>query len=825
MAGHASFLIALKNGSTKTIATRPVFSAPTTQNFHVMSKLANYICSFYKEWRFIGVVFGLAMAIKSFGSDAKPLITSVVDWPAFMARHDMVWHRLPETWREGVWFGNGVMGSMIWREGDRIRIQVFRSDVVDHRSFRVGYSGYSRPRLQIGSFYIKPKGKIKNGQGRLDLYNAEFTGTIETDLGRLRIRHLVNSTTPVILTEIKGEDGESDPEWEWEPAEAKPTRPGYATTEQELETMRRTYGTDYFAELYQFNPVPEHFKTGDVEVNRQLLLAGSEHSVAWKVIPAKNDGPQRCFISIANCWPGTPQNSDQVAATAVKEATEMPDSDLSAWIESHRQWWHSFYAHSFISLTDTRVETVYWTQMYKLASATRDGSPIIDHGLWQTPSPWTFLTWDLNIQLTYWPTTTANHLDIGMSLVNWLWSHRDGLINNVPVEAWRSDSARAPLNSSFDLYQPKEADMRILDNAEANLTWVMHDCWMMYRRTMDDDLLREKIYPLLKRAVNNQLHHLYEADGRLHMPPTESPEYGMARDANYELASIRWGCQTLLEICQRLKIGDAQIPQWQDVLKRLADYPVDADGFQIGADEPFGKAHRHASHLLMIYPYCLVNVEQPENRKLLRASVEHFYAINNAAYEKSKSWNVFAGYTYTLLSLMHAVMGDGEEAERFLNGFIDYPLVARNGMYAEAGPVLETPLCAAHCVHEMLMQSWGDRIRIFPAIPASWKDVVFHDLLAEGAFEVSAERRNGATRWVRIKSLAGEPCRVRPGLEGEVKAAGARPFTLTPVGDGVFDIDLTKEEEVLLYTGSEVPVAKVAAIPANPEKLNWYGLK
>ena len=199
--------------------------------------------------------------------------------------------------------------------------------------------------------------------------------------------------------------------------------------------------------------------------------------------------------------------------------------------------------------------------------------------------------------------------------------------------------------------------------------------------------------------------------------------------------------------------------------------------------------------------------------------------MNRAAYGKSKSWNVFAGYTYTLLSLMHAVLGNGEEAARFLNGFIDYPLVARNGMYAESGPVLETPLSAAHAMHEMLLQSWGDKIRVFPAVPAAWSEVVFHDFLAEGAFLVSAERRGGVTQWVRLRSLAGEPCRLRPNLNGDVKAAGARSFKLTPVGDGVWEIDLKQGEEVLLYVGATAPVAKIAAVPAKMEQFNWYGLK
>ncbi len=773
------------------------------------------------------LLWGLAMGAPALRADVLPgpVVKLAIDWPAFMARHDMVWNRLPDSWQEALWFGNGHLGSLIWREGDRIRVQVFRSDVQDHRSFRVGYVGYSRPRLQIGSFYIKPRGKIKGGQGRLGLFDAEFSGTIETDLGRLKIRHFVHATDPVLFTEITAEGGESEPEWQWEPAEAKPTRPGAATNVSELETMRKSYGTDYYAQLYQPNPPPARLSSDGVEISRQMLLAGAEFSVGWSVHSGSGQRSQRVVIGIENCWPGTPQFSDRKVTAAVKAVANLSEAGLSAWIGRHQAWWHDYYARSFISLSDTRTETIYWTQMYKLASAARGDAPIIDHGMWQTPSPWTFLTWDLNIQLSYWPTTTSNHLEIGMGLMNWIWDHRAGLINNVPVEEWRSDSARAPLNTGHDLYQPKEADMRILDNAEANLTWAMHDCWLIYRRTMDDGLLREKIFPMLKRAVNNQLHHLQEVDGRLHMPRTESPEYGMARDANYELASIRWGCQALLQACTRLKIVDPQIAQWTDVLARLADYPVDENGFRIGADEPFGKAHRHSSHLLMIYPYTLVNIDQPGQAGLLHKSVDHFYQMNRAGYEKANSWNVFAGYTYTLLSLMHAVLGEGEEAVKFLNGFIDYPLVTRNGMYAEAGPVLETPLSAAHAVHEMLMQSWGDKIRVFPAVPAAWSDIVFNDLLAEGAFLVSAERRAGVTQWVRLRSLAGEPCRVRPELIGDVKATGTRPFKLTAVAGGVFEIDLKKGEEVLLYTGPSIPAAVVQAVPAEPAKLNWYGLK
>ncbi len=128
-----------------------------------------------------------------------------------------------------------------------------------------------------------------------------------------------------------------------------------------------------------------------------------------------------------------------------------------------------------------------------------------------------------------------------------------------------------------------------------------------------------------------------------------------------------------------------------------------------------------------------------------------------------------------------------------------------NGMWYNT-PCLESSLGMANIVQNMLIQSWTDPakdepgpIRIFPAIPAAWKDVEFRDLRTEGAFLVSATRTNGRTQWVRIKSLAGEPCRVRPGLGGEVRIKSARRVKLRKISPGTYEIDMKKGETVWLY--------------------------
>ena len=84
-----------------------------------------------------------------------------------------------------------------------------------------------------------------------------------------------------------------------------------------------------------------------------------------------------------------------------------------------------------------------------------------------------------------------------------------------------------------------------------------------------------------------------------------------------------------------------------------------------------------------------------------------------------------------------------------------------NTCYQEGGnPVIETPLSAARALLDMALQSWGGKIRIFPAIPGIWRDLDYFILLSEGAFEVSAVRKNGKVAWIRIHSLSGEPCLV-----------------------------------------------------------------
>ncbi|PYP80345.1 MAG: hypothetical protein DMD25_03520, partial [Gemmatimonadetes bacterium] len=308
-------------------------------------------------------------------------------------------------------------------------------------------------------------------------------------------------------------------------------------------------------------------------------------------------------------------------------------------------------------------------------------------------------------------------------------------------------------------------------------------------------------------------------DGRWHLPPTESPELATVPDANYDLALLTWGLETLIASAEYLRLDEPLLDRWRDVLANLTSFPTDSSGLMVGRGRPWKESHRHYSHLLAIYPLHLITPDRPEQRALIEASLR--------TWERDRA--LFRGYSFTGGASMHAVLGQGDTALTRLNLYLDAPrYMEPNTFYAEAGPVIETPLSAATSIQDLFLQDWGGTLRVFPAMPAAWTEAAFDRLRADGAFLVSAVRHDGRTAWVRIESLAGQPCRlvVADWDTAVVRAhAGAAP-RLTKRTSGDFVIDLRKGASVVLAPDATTPLPDVTPVLRSPAAANqWPALK
>jgi hypothetical protein len=494
------------------------------------------------------------------------------------------------------------------------------------------------------------------------------------------------------------------------------------------------------------------------------------------------------------------------AQNAINDRISVPDLE-----KSHRDWWHKFYQASFLSIPDTKLESFYWIQLYKLASATRADRPAVDlMGPWFNDTPWPRIWWNLNIQLTYYPVYSSNHLELGETLCKMIDAGKENLAKN--TKEFADDSEAIGRTSGYDCKSSVGQEI-------CNYPWAIWNYYMQYRYSMDDAMLRERVYPRLKRAINYYLHVLKEGDdGKLHFTKGYSPEYpgqpAPNPDCNIDLALCRWGCQALLDTCVRLKIDDEQIPQWKQTLEKLTPYPTNENGLMISAKMPFEQSHRHYSHLLMIYPLYIMNWDQPESRELMTRSIDHWM----------KNPSAFRGYSWTGAASMLASMDRNDEAVKALHFFVDAKGkygAQPNTHYSEAGPVIETPLSAARTIEDFVLTSWGGTIRVFPGVPSGWKDATIDRMRTEGAFLVSAARHNGKTQWIRIESLAGEPCRVKSDIEN-VEADGG--VSVKKIGNGVVEVALKKGASVLLHPVGAKPQAVVEPVAAAKDQTNLFGL-
>jgi hypothetical protein len=448
------------------------------------------------------------------------------------------------------------------------------------------------------------------------------------------------------------------------------------------------------------------------------------------------------------------------------------------------------------------MQQFYWIQLFKLASASRPDAPPLDNlGPFFRVNQWPGLWWNLNVQITYWPVYTGNRLE---------------LVDNLMKE----------IDDNFDnLARDFTASQKIGDFA-----WVMQNYWLYYRYNGDWESIRVKWLPKAQVLFNGYKARLKKNDaGKLDLMQTESPEYEGFKsytNSNYNLALLRWLLNSMIEIDARA--GSARSPaaaEWKKTLEELAPFSVDANGLMIGSDQPLAKSHRHFSHLLALYPLFQLNPDSPSDRELVVKSVEHWHKIGGG--------KGLAGYSFTGGAALYAALGMGDPAydmlHAFLNGNIGISQLLPNTLYVEAGgknPVLETPHSGASAMMDLALQSWGGKVRIFPAMPTAWKDATFHQLRAMGAFVVSASRQNGKTQWATISSETGEPCIVKfVDLRGPIDVVSSREIVAQEIAPGEYRLDLKKGEHCLLRPRGSTVEPTVQPLPMAPESANLYGVK
>jgi hypothetical protein len=744
----------------------------------------------------LGVVLVfLVSSVVPGAEDVKP----EVNWPDFLSRSDLIWTRMPTGWTDGAFVGNGIIGTIFWQAGNALYFEISRTDAYDHRNGTSIYA--SRYRMPNGHFTLDYKGVNPTGFMRLDLWDAEVRGYVTTGSGKMGLRTFTHAIEEVILLEGTTQ-GEETLNLNWHPDLCQTTRKDNIGKEGTVPYPPQTRHTvDGVTVSVQSMPESSMYNTQG--------RGEGQYATGWKVV---NAGNGKCYVYITetHSYPGT--TAMQRAADNVNRAIRL---GIDSLVTSHRAWWHNYYQKSFLSIPNSRLESFYWIQMYKMASATRAERPIIDlAGPWyMRGTQWPGIWWNLNTQCTYSPFYVSNHNDLANSMIDWMMKYKSSLEDNA------NGNGRYAIGRSCSITLERKCDTSGYEVGD--LGYALQNVWQQYRSTMDNTLLKDKLYPLMKGNFRFYMDYYVEKrdDGKYHLKPSSSPEYTREgypapRDCNYNLSVLKWMLKAMVYANDRLKLNDPVTSEVKNVLANLAEYPVDPnEGFMVGEGQKFAYSHRHWSHLFMIYPFYEYTYDDPAQGALIDKSLKHWLSYSQA----------YRGYSWLAASSMTAMKGDGDTAVNYILRSLDhnrYPALP-NTLYIEGSPVIETPLLAARSIQDLILTSYNGIIRVLPAAPKAWANISFHNLRAEGAFLVSARRENGSTKFIRIESLAGEPCKVKTGMSGVIKAHGNRDFKVSDLGNGVVQVDLAKNEWVILYTDS-LPSLDITPVPVM-DNTNYWG--
>lgn len=676
---------------------------------------------------------------------------------------------LGNTIYEGVFTGNGLLGTMTYLSGKKsVRIDIGRTDVYDHRANSEDKL-FDKARLSLGHFDLDLGSAIVQSRGDIHLKEAYAVATVSTDQGQIKVKTTTLSNDNIILLEVLKKEFKGKYTLNWVADSAISPRMKFSYTQK--------------PKTYLANPAGKNGQEGHIKYYEQALTAGGGYTTAY-LLRSSND-IDRYVITV-----GYSQEGKDFTKETLDYLKKIDNRKIAQGLTQHRQWWKNYFMASTLELPDSTYQGFYDMQLYKLASATRSDKPAMDlQGPWTSPTPWPAYWLNLNMQLAYSPTFKANHLDIANSLIQMIDQNKDNLRLNVP-EPYRYNSIAVGRSSAPDLWSPVLLQKGVSlekasdgDKELGNLVWLLHSYYQYYRATLSRDVY-DRLFPLLKEAVNYHL-HLLEKDqnGKYAIAvKTYSPEYskGFAYNTNYDLSILTWGLKALLELDDERGGNDPLHAVWKDVLEHLVEYPQNTDGFMIAKDVPYDESHRHYSHLMMIYPFYDVNWDQKENRELIEKSIAHW--------QSKKQW--LQGYSFSGAASMYAMMGRGDAALASLDVLLN-KYVKANTLYAESGPVIETPLAAMASIQELCLQYWNGILRVFPAVPSKWKDVSFNQFLADGGNLISAQRKNGNTVAVEVKSQYGGTLKLKLDmLNPIVKIQGKGKYTKQE--DGLISLELNK---------------------------------
>ena len=446
---------------------------------------------------------------------------------------------------------------------------------------------------------------------------------------------------------------------------------------------------------------------------------------------------------------------------------------------------------------------------YLLISSSRDcpdALPANLQGVWNAVDnpPWNSdYHLNINLQMNYWPTYVTNLLETAFPVINYIDDLRvygrlaaaryAGIVSQEGEEnGWLVHTQATPFGwtaPGWDYYWGW---------SPAANAWMMQTVYEAYSFYRDQDYLREKIYPMLRETVRfwNAFLHKDQQAYRWVSSPSYSPEHGPISIGNTYDQSLIWQLfHDFIQAAQKLELDEdllTEVKEKFDLLNPLQItqsgrirewYEEEEQHFQ---NEKVEAQHRHASHLVGLYPGNLFSYKGQEYLEAARASLND-RGDGGTGWSKANKINLWAR------------LGDGNRAHKLLaeqlksstlpNLWCSHPPFQIDGNFGATGGMAE-----------MLLQSHTAYLVPLAALPDAWSTGSVSGLMARGHFEVSMRWADKKLLQLTILSRSGGDLRVSyPDIEKSVIEVNQEKIKAKCMGKDCISVATAEGDLVQFY--------------------------
>jgi len=692
---------------------------------------------------FVGAALTVAPAAAAPGDHAFSTSTGTldVDYANYLAKHDIVYNRPNTNPNYGLPVGNGRTGAMAWA-ANGLTMQVSNVDASQQTAFGAGMVNLATsPAMDSG---------YSTFQQRLSLYDGTLTTKYDNNRTVTIMGQPNSEVMGIHVDDTRGGVNSVTLELSlWDVANL-----GNSGDVPNIDTWRTvtSYADSTGAGISRGQADPQNFGytlAATVEGANYTASVVNNSRVRLAITPTSS---YTIWFTASTRLNASGNNSINQAKNALNS---VKSTGYSTTYSNYRNWWHAFWSKSFVQYGGLGgdadyLENVYYLATYMIAAGGYGNYPFhFINGVFRATgdqTKWSNAYWYWNQRDVYNSFLASNHVDL-MNTFNRMYSRNYNALKSYTQTRYGIDGLWVPETMGWDGNARGTVNSDFTKNIYTTGYQAAYNMYLQYRYTNDANYLRDVAYPYIREVAKFYSRMLsVDSAGKYYMANSNAHEtYWNVRNAITDLAAVRSLFPIAIQVSQQLGQNADLRPQWQNILNNLVAYPAE-NGSYVAHQPPLSQT-RNGENVAseLIWPYNLTGIGYPD----------HQTALNTWNSRPFPYGNVWAND-----AVQAARLGLGDQAfdgmKRMLRQYQNYP----NGFTNNTNGVFEYHGVHLSALNESLLQSYNDKIRVFPAAPNNSSFVGKFTLLAKNGFLVSSEREANETKYVGLRSQWGATARV-----------------------------------------------------------------